>query len=257
LRAEPGSDLPAPWRNPWSLLGEDLRAVLAWQGLKLRELLRRNRQGDLWRPPFWPADRAALFWPAVTALLAVLLIGMPLLLAPAAPEAPRTAAPAPPDSLAAVPSPPAMDAPAPASASPASSPSFASPLPSPASAAPSATPAERVAAAIAEPPASLESAPAPASAPVDPLLSALDAGSASLLRAVEAQPARSWLTLEVEEAFGRLDPTQREQRLRVWQERGRSLGYEHLEVLDGSGRRLARSALVGSGMILLDAPPVP
>ena len=37
-----------------------------------------------------------------------------------------------------------------------------------------------------------------------------------------------------------------------WQQRARGLGYERLELVDGQGRLLARGALVGSGMILLD-----
>jgi hypothetical protein len=42
-----------------------------------------------------------------------------------------------------------------------------------------------------------------------------------------------------------------------WQRRAESLGYEDLRLLDGRGRVLARRALVGSGMILLEFPATP
>jgi hypothetical protein len=60
-----GRDLPAPYVNPWRLLGRDLRAVLASLALKGRELWRRNLAGDLPRPRFWPRQAAPLFWPLV------------------------------------------------------------------------------------------------------------------------------------------------------------------------------------------------
>ena len=36
--------------------------------LKLRELVRRNREGDLSVPGFWPHSLAAFFWPLLLAL---------------------------------------------------------------------------------------------------------------------------------------------------------------------------------------------
>jgi hypothetical protein len=42
-----------------------------------------------------------------------------------------------------------------------------------------------------------------------------------------------------------------------WQGRAEALGYEDLRLLDRQGRLLARRALVGSGMILLEIPAAP
>ena len=69
---ESGS-LPAPYANPWSSLAQDLRAVAADLRLRLQELWRRNREGDLSTPGFWPRDLAPLFWPLALALPALLL----------------------------------------------------------------------------------------------------------------------------------------------------------------------------------------
>ncbi|MFN5162403.1 MAG: hypothetical protein ACK5IA_11080 [Cyanobacteriota bacterium] len=61
----PGADLPAPYEAPARLLARDLQAVLASGRLKLQELWRRNREGDLPAPRFWPPSLRALFWPLV------------------------------------------------------------------------------------------------------------------------------------------------------------------------------------------------
>ena len=65
--------LPAPYAPPWKRLGEDGVALLAWLGLKVREVWRRNREGRLPLPAFWPRRWPRLFWPLV--LAAVLLVG--------------------------------------------------------------------------------------------------------------------------------------------------------------------------------------
>jgi hypothetical protein len=106
VRGEPpeaGSDLPAPYRSPWRSLAEALQAVAAAVLLKGRELWRRNHQGQLPLPRFWPRPLAALFWPLLLALamLAALLLAVrptalpPRALAGAAPghEAPLTTGP--------------------------------------------------------------------------------------------------------------------------------------------------------------------
>lgn len=69
--------LPAPYAPPWKRLGEDGVALLAWLGLKLRELWRRNGEGSLPVPRFWPRRWPRLFWPLVVAavLLAALGVG--------------------------------------------------------------------------------------------------------------------------------------------------------------------------------------
>jgi hypothetical protein len=57
--------------------------------------------------------------------------------------------------------------------------------------------------------------------------------------------------------FGTLPDRQRLALAGQWQRRAESLGYEDLRLLDGRGRVLARRALVGSGMILLEFPGAP
>ena len=71
---QPGANLPAPYRSPWLVLAGDLVAVGADLALRCRELWRRNRQGELSCPRFWPGSIAAVFWPLVV-VLAVGLLG--------------------------------------------------------------------------------------------------------------------------------------------------------------------------------------
>ncbi|MEB3350315.1 MAG: hypothetical protein VKO00_09875 [Cyanobacteriota bacterium] len=77
MTAEPESapsPLPAPYRSPWGELAANLRAVVADLRLRLQELVRRNGEGALPLPPFWPNTLASAFWPIVLALLVVLLV---------------------------------------------------------------------------------------------------------------------------------------------------------------------------------------
>jgi hypothetical protein len=90
----PGAPLPAPYQDPFSRLAEDLRAVVASLRLRLRELWRRNRQGDLARPGFWPRDLAPLYWPLLLSCGLLLLVLLPWQLARLLPQRP-----APPTSL--------------------------------------------------------------------------------------------------------------------------------------------------------------
>ena len=70
------SDLPAPYNSPWKALSQDLKAVSADVRLRSQEIWRRNREGDLSVPAFWPKQWAALFWPALLGFsLAVLILG--------------------------------------------------------------------------------------------------------------------------------------------------------------------------------------
>jgi len=241
----PGSDLPVPYRNPWGLLAADLRAVGASIVLKVRELWRRNGEADLWRPPFWPRSLAVLFWPALLTGLAAGLVVAMLLLG----RLPPASAPAAPES-----SPqPAAPRPAPAEApSPADSPS----LPATAAVEPEPEP-ERG----APPPLPIETTtipPVPEIFPPDPdpLLLSLGEGTIDpLLLSASADPARSELRLVVAAAFAGLSPAARRERAEQWWQRCRELGFEHLDLQDEGGRLLGRTALVGSGMILLESTP--
>jgi len=65
------------------------------------------------------------------------------------------------------------------------------------------------------------------------------------------------LDLLLVDRFGTLAAPQRLALAEQWQRRAESLGYEDLRLLDGRDRVLARRALVGSGMILLEFPAAP
>ena len=72
---------PVPYEEPWGRLAGDLRAVAASTGLKVRELWRRNGEGDLSVPGFWPAAWTSLFWPVLLSLVLASLVVLGLGLA--------------------------------------------------------------------------------------------------------------------------------------------------------------------------------
>lgn len=218
--AEPerNRDLPAPYVNPWSLLRHDLRAVLASQRLALWELWRRNRQGDLPLPEGWPRGLAAGFWPLLLALLLLLLGGLGVWAMAASQAAPGPEAEQP---LVQV--------------DPVLPPAPAAPAPAPAPALPDTT--AEVKAEAPEPDPRL----APFAA-VDPQ---------NLVQAVRQDPASGRLALTLAERWHQLPVAEQDRLAELLQGRALELGYERLSLLDGQGRVLARSARVGSGMILL------
>ena len=71
---ELSGNLPAPYVSPWLEFGRNLQAMAADLRLRMQELWRRNREGELSVPGFWPRDLAPSFWP----LLLVLLLLLPL-----------------------------------------------------------------------------------------------------------------------------------------------------------------------------------
>lgn len=71
--------------------------------------------------------------------------------------------------------------------------------------------------------------------------------------ALEQRPAEGLLRLQLAGGFSALPLAERRNLAERWLERARELGYERFELVDPAGRLLARSARVGSGMILLDA----
>jgi hypothetical protein len=219
-----GSDLPAAYVDPWRLLGQDLRAVLASLRLRLWELWRRNRGGELWRPAPWPEALAPLFWPLALALL-LLGLGAGWIAVGASPGPERVAPPA----VAGDSAPVGTKDRAPAAA--------ANPLRE-------SPPAEEA-----------PVAPPPEPPPPDPLQEALGPpGVSSLLTAARAEPGRSLLVLTAAPAYAALPPSQRRERAEGWWRRGQELGYERLELRDGRGRLLARSAVVGGGLVLYEPP---
>jgi len=279
-----GSDLPAPYRSPWRSLAEALRAVAAASLLKGRELWRRNHQGQLPLPRFWPRPLAVLFWPLLLALVAliVLVALVALLLAVRLPALPprslAAAAPGPAASLTIAPSPPAPGVAAPSGQRrpPAEAPPpTAGELQGGAeqgSAAQGGEERRRAAGrAAAGPPgrsspvlASSEAAAAPAGAPeaehpvappplqLDPLLALLsDREDRDLLQAAQPDPSAALLRLRLSERADALSDQALLERAARWQQRALAAGYERLELVAASGDLRARQALVGSGMILL------
>ncbi len=245
---EPGSDLPAPYVSPWSLLRQDLRAVIASLALSLREGLRRNREGGLPRPRFWPQPLAPLFWPVLLLLGLAALLALVLCLARLLP------------SLSAARSGPTQDpiiSPSPPLAMPATPAAPSEVVPGGALLAPSATAAPQPAPAPASEPkeaavtARTPEPPSPASSQELTLLTRfIRPESEGLLLSVQQDPARFLLSLVVAEPFLALAPARQQHLADDWLEQARLLGYEQLELLDPAGSSLGRSARIGSGMIL-------
>lgn len=240
-----GSNLPAPYRNPWGSLAEALAAVAADSRLRLRELWRRNGEGDLRCPGWWPRDLAPLFWPLLLAAALALVVAafglaLPKISAPSSATSATSGLSGP--SVAEAPSAsPSVDRlPEPA----------AEPLPEPV-AGPATEPATEPEASV-EP----ESASEPEPVPLDPLAELLERpGADGLLRRAEGQPQRGTLLLQVRPAFNRLQRPEQQRLAELWQGWASELGYDHLELRDGLGGLLARDALVGSGMIVLSSQP--
>jgi hypothetical protein len=252
---EPGSNLPAPYVNPWSLLLRDLKAVLASLGLSLREIVRRNRDGSLPRPALWPQDLAPLFWPVVLLLPVLLAIGL-LLLRPARPQGaavpeapiPRPEAAADPLKDPLEPRPDAPEAPIGVlndteAMAPASPGAPATPEPE---AAEVPTASGSVAPSAPEPPPSRE---------LLLLAQLMQPETDGLLLAVREDPEGLRINLILSPSF-RDRPARLQERLAAdWLEQVKALGYEQLDLLDPSGERLGRSASIGSGMILFTMAP--
>ena len=217
-------NLPAPYVSPWREFARNLRSMAADLRLRIQEIWRRNREGDLSVPGFWPQGLAPWFWP----LILVLLLGLVVLLAG---RFTRSRA----GDLPGVVVPPVQSSePLSASAS-ASTPD-------------SASPAEPSAQTVAEPP--------PAVPPLDPLLELLQEPDAASQLLVSARPDGQalQLVLELSDRWSALPLAMRKQLAEDWQQRSSELGYEQLTLVDAADRLLGRSARVGVGMILYDIP---
>ena len=250
-----GSELPAPYANPWGLLAQDLRAVVADLRLQALRLWRRNRQGDLPLPGVWPKDLAPLFWPLAIALALVAVIAVASLVAgwvgsggsggsgsPAAlQQAPSLADEALSDqalSDQALSEQAGME-PAPAVGS--------------------------LVAPLEADDLDLKSQPSdePSPVPSPEQLSPNEQAKADLAAALAAQPGGQWiadLTVEPEGTLLRLQlkagfttqaAAQQQRLAEAWQVLAQGFGFDQLELTDRAGRVLGRQALVGSGMILL------
>lgn len=244
------SNLPVPYRNPWGQLGDDLRAIGADTRLRGWALWRRNAQGQLWSPAWWPTDLVPLFWPllltASVALLLSAVLWITSLLEPRNPPPPSTGAP---DGPAAV-----IPEPLPLDPSPLELDSQAI---SEREDTPDQGALETDKPVLVEPAQEQPALPPEGLAPppVDPLLELIQRPEADgLLQAAEAVPEQSLLVLRLRPAFPALSTSEQQRRALQWQEWASALGYEHLELRDSHSGLVARDALVGEGMIVLLDP---
>ena len=224
-------NLPAPYVSPWREFGRNLRALGADLGLRIRELWRRNREGDLSVPAFWPRDLAPLFWPLLLVLLLALpAAGLRWLLGSTAVPATASSPQQPGFEAArvtALPMDDALSSLADQTVSPAPEPEHQREL---------------------EP-------PAPRALQLDPLLALMIEGDSSddLLQAAEPDLQANRLLLRVTpSAWIGLTAAARKQQAETWLSTAEDLGYGALWLVDDQDRPLARSARVGDGMILFD-----
>ena len=258
------SDLPAPYNSPWKALGQDLKAVSADLRLRVQEIWRRNREGDLSVPAFWPEQWAALFWPVLLGFsLAVLILGGIQLRQALQDQSP--------------PAPPVVER-VRTTAFP-----EARPLPittnlesdlndqgtADAPAEPNITelnhPEELMAAE--ESPTLSDQDVEPPSAETDadllrfdPLLDLLaeegnsdDSQGSDLIVSAQPQPERNAVILQIDAAtWLQRSPDQRQQLAEAWWNRLEDQGYVDLRLVDAQQNLLARPARIGGGMIVFD-----
>jgi hypothetical protein len=248
-----GQDLPAPYENPWGLLRRDLLAVLASMRLELWQLWRRNRQGDLPRPAVWPQALAGWFWPLLLVLLLCLLVaaGWAVRSLRSSPQSGAPEADGLTSSVSSAVEPLVASPPADVHSTEVS-PAVEPPAEQPAPEQPSLDqPLAEDVASEALP--RQEASPQP-----DPLLEAFAAEpGAELLQMARLREADGHLELVLDRSgwLGLPEP-ERQGLAEQWRLRAESLGSGRLWLLDARGTPLARSARVGSGMILL-APLLP
>ena len=209
-------NFPAPYVSPWKEFARNLRALWADLGLRGRELWRRNREGDLSLPAFWPEGLAAWFWPAVVALVLAALVAVGMVIK----GTPRQ------------------------QASPPSSP----PVPIRELPAPDPIPMEEPVVIHPEP------EPTPPPLRIDPLLELFLDGSApdNLLLAAQPDAVNNRLLLRLAESWWELPEAHRQELAQAWLDRCSEQGYGELRLLDRDDQLIGRSARVGSGMILFN-----
>ena len=221
---EKPSLLPVPWSSPWKQLRQDLARDLPAVGsasvLRLRELWRRNREGDLSVPGFWPQALSAWFWPLLLAV-ALSLLSLPLLLGRGTTPAPAVV----------------LEKPLPVEQQlqQAFEPTPPAPQPLPA----------------AEPEVDPLPLPAEPLVSLDPLLALLEEGStADLIASIHPLPDQGVLELTPSDGFATLTTSARQRQADHWLDLSRSIGYDNLQLVDATGKIVGRSAQVGEGMIL-------
>ena len=264
--------LPAHYQSPWEALRRDLAAVVADLRLRAQETWRRNREGDLDVPAFWPRDLAPLFWPLVVSLalllvgagvvvLAVRVIPQQQLLTPHREALSESPAPERPVPLSSSPTPdiaktstvettPVDEA---APARPKAPPPFAAPsVPAAQSTTPSAADVQATDQPLAAP------QPIPDPLP-DPLLVTLQQAAEStgvgvdapkLVLAIARRPERNGVKLTLAASWCDLKQSRRQELADQWLEQSQAAGYDELLLQSEQGKRWGRSARVGQGMVI-------
>ena len=247
--------LPAPYQSPWEALREDIPAAVADLRLRLQELWRRNREGDLSTPGFWPSDLAPLFWPVVLALTVIVVALGVVQLTLALQATDDTPAPGI-ETIRTTPLPEAR----PLRADP-EPPLEAPQLPGQ----PMTQELDPLLLRSDEAPAEsespeLEPSPSP-TLQVDPLLSLLAQVDADvsvpegLLVAARPLPERNAAVLVLDAALWEgLSAASRRSSAEMWWHMLDDQGYDDITLEDVDHRLLARPARVGGGMIMFDPP---
>ncbi len=276
------SALPAPYNSPWKALGQDLRAVSADLRLRSQELWRRNREGDLSVPAFWPEPLAALFWPALLGFILTLLVlgGIQLreiLHDPSPPSPPEV------ERVRTTPLPEARPLPIPTNLETdldnngmVGTPTDTNPSSSSTSSNTSGP--EALSTTEQDPELRNQELEPPSAEPssdllrFDPLLELLaeesssdssTAGSSAgisasrkgsaLIVSAQPQPERNAVTLVIDaEAWRQRSPEQRQQLAEAWWTRLEDQGYADLRLVNDQQDLLARPARIGGGMIVFD-----
>jgi hypothetical protein len=282
--------LPAPYAPPWKRLGEDGVALLAWLGLKVRELWRRNREGGLPVPGVWPRRWSRLFWPLVVAALLLgvgvvgrvwlreapadgtdaapigtdtplgtggTLVAEPLLgteppLASGAPFEAHPPLAVAPGGIPQRPVPEEADLATGGAAAGFSGPATPETDGATTTRSDEGTPARFADSSLAQ------ASESPEEREVNRLRAAWSTEDPDpLIAAIRPEPATATLSLALEDAFLGLRPVERQRLAERWWQRAVEAGYSHLRLRDGRGRLLARDALVGGGMVVLEPPGEP
>ena len=258
------SDLPAPYNSPWKALGQDLKAVSADLRLRCQEIWRRNREGDLSVPAFWPEPWTALFWPALLGFsLAVLILGgiqlRQALQGQSRPEPPAV------ERVRTTAFPEARPLPITNSIESAFDEQSLEDAPADPNTT-SLSSAEQLMAAKDAPalndldgePASEETAPDLLR--FDPLLDLLadegssdDSQGSALIVSAQPQPERNAVILQIDvDAWMQRSPEQRQQLAETWWTRLEDQGYADVRLVNAQQELLARPARIGGGMIVFD-----
>ena len=236
---EPSGNLPAPYVSPWQEFGRNLQAMAADLRLRGQELWRRNREGELSVPGFWPRDLAPSFWPMLLVLLLLLPLAGVRFWQDHARPAPR---PEPAELQRTSPLELPVQELIPAPQRKAEEPS---PVPEAINAQPAVEPFQP-----SEPEQPLQP-----QLSFDPLFELFQDTSVpeGLLRSAKPLPEQDRLLLELSVGVWQQLPTDQRQTLASsWLQSAFELDYASLQLVNEQGDLLGRSARVGGGMILFD-----